>query len=315
MINFVENKAIDWQCVTDLLEKSKLQNHFSNFGPVATELEYYLSIFFNKTVVCCNSGTAALHAIISMLHHKHGKLRWVVSSFGFPCTNQGILSDAEVVDCNAAGMLDLSLLKNDFDGMIVTNIFGTADLRTYRDYCNEHKKFLVVDSALAFDVAHDGYETISFHHTKPWGFGEGGCAIVPKEEEYLFRSVINFGRLSKSPVKHCAGNWKMSDISAAFILSWLKNGFKPEEYKKQYQRICKLIDQPILARQLATPASVPFLANFKSDTIALGKYYKPLNDTPTALKIYNSITNLPCHSGLAQISDEQLSIICRCEVG
>ena len=36
-------------------------------------------------------------------------------------------------------------------------------------------------------------EILSFHHTKPWGFGEGGAVICETFDEKIVRQLINFG--------------------------------------------------------------------------------------------------------------------------
>ena len=66
--------------------------------------------------------------------------------------------------------------------------------------------------------------TISFHHTKPLGFGEGGAIIVDKKYEKNIRCLINFGidLTEKYWVKE-GNNYKMSDISAVYILQYLDN--------------------------------------------------------------------------------------------
>ena len=37
------------------------------------------------------------------------------------------------------------------------------------------------------------FEVISFHHTKPWGFGEGGIIVCNTKHENKIKELINFG--------------------------------------------------------------------------------------------------------------------------
>ena len=176
---------------------------------------------------------------------------------------------------------------------------------------------------------HGANECISFHHTKPWGFGEGGCAIVSAEHEALFRSLICFGHEAGEDINRRAGNGKISDISCAFGLVRLKQmETRGEEYRQQYRRIALIgrrVGMAILSDvsdHPGIPASVPFLAplpieDFKHPILPTGRYYYPLEPTDKAMDIYQRIINVPCHPGMAALSDEEIksaleSFIRRC---
>src|SRR6266545_3712999 len=115
---------------------------------------------------------------------------------------------------------------------MVTNLFGTA---SHVDWYEEHAarvgKVLLFDSATCFGSTHLGRpfgslgagELFSFHHTKPCGFGEGGCAVVPAELADTFRSLINFGLYKGIDTGGRSSNGKMSDVAAAFILDRLRH--------------------------------------------------------------------------------------------
>ena len=86
--------------------------------------------------------------------------------------------------------------------MIVTNIFGNVvDIQKYESFCRENNKFLIFDNAATGYTEYKGKNclnfgigcTISFHHTKPFGFGEGGAIIVDKKYEKSIRCLNNFG--------------------------------------------------------------------------------------------------------------------------
>lgn len=325
-LKFVEDKELDMAMVGQFLSASKIANHWSNFGPVASRLEKKIAQDLNLSedlrVVMCASGTAALHAVVS-LHETIADrpLRWATSSFGFYTSVQGPLQHADIVDCNSQGMLDLDKIDpEDFDGFVVTNVFGQADnLQEYYRYAATHGKIMCVDAALSYGShTHGANECISFHHTKPWGFGEGGCAIVAREHEQLLRSLICFGHEPGLDINRRATNGKISDVSAAFALMRLKH---MERLRAQYRMAYKRIANAGLAAGLKVlsgvrehpgiPASVPFLCpkpreDFKHPSIPTGRYYHPLADTPMANAIYNRIINVPCHPGMAKLSDMEL---------
>lgn len=326
-LRYIEEKQADMTYVGELLQESAAVNHWANFGPVSRRVEAEITDMLkldDKTrVVMCSSGTAAMHGIIALHETLAGKnLRWVTSSFGFYTAIQGPLQHAEIVDCDDNAMLDLSSLDpQSFDGFIVTNVFGQADsLDEYYRYAAAHGKIMVVDSAMAFGShTHGANECISFHHTKPWGFGEGGCALIAAEHEELFRSLICFGHQVGEEINRRASNGKISDPACAFALSRLKEmrEEKSARYREQYRRIAKIgkkVGFDILAdvtRHPGIPASVPFLApnafkDFKHTILPTGRYYHPMADTPKALEIYNRIVNVPCHTGLESLSDDEI---------
>ena len=68
--------------------------------------------------------------------------------------------------------------------------------------------------------------TISFHHTKPFGFGEGGAIIVDKKYEKNIRCLNNFGiGLTDNYYVKEGNNNKMSEVSAVYIIQYLENNF------------------------------------------------------------------------------------------
>lgn len=331
-LRYIEEKQADMAYVAELLQESAAVNHWANFGPVSRRIEAeiteMLELDDSTRVVMCSSGTAAMHGIIALHETLAGQdLRWVTSSFGYYTAIQGPLQHAEIVDCDEDAMLDLdSLDPQSFDGFIVTNVFGQADsLEKYYRYAAAHGKIMVVDAAMAFGSHKHGVnESISFHHTKPWGFGEGGCALVAAEHEELFRSLICFGHQPGEEINRRASNGKISDPSCAFALGRLKEmrEEKAALYREQYRRIAKIgkkVGFEILANITAhpgVPASVPFLApnafdDFKHNVLPTGRYYHPMADTPKAFEIYNRIINIPCHTGLETLSDEAIEFALR----
>lgn len=323
MLSFVESKTPNWNRVQEYLKLSENKNHWSNFGPVSLLLEKrikdLLEIDSYHSVVVCSSGTSAIHALVNMhAYIEQRKLVWLVSSFGFPCTVMGPLRDAKVIDCDITAAIDLSNIdRKKFDGLLVTNPFGTLDsLESYKDYCYKNNKFLIADCAAAMFCKYVTNTVISFHHTKPWGFGEGGCVIINKQHESIFRSLLNFGLETNQPVGPYATNGKMSDISAAFILDRLNSiDIYKKTYNEQYDRISYIAKNQgfkVLGRSKPSLSSnVPLLAsnritNLNNNYVNLRKYYKPLLATPNAVDLYERVVNFPCHTEVSSLSERDI---------
>lgn len=329
MIDFVEKKQANWDSIAEILKISEESNHWSNFGPVSDilerRLEECLGLSKERSVILATNGTIALYALVKMHDILFGRrIRWAVSSFGFYCCNQGPLSDAIVVDCDERGMLDLNALKGlHVDGLIVTNPFGVVDsLDEYIKYCHDNNKILLCDSCSAFNAAgnHGVDEVMSFHHTKPWGFGEGGCAIVHRKNKEMFRSLINFGKNFASKIKKHSTNGKLPDTACAFILDRLSDiGELQRRYVAQYNRILKIAKkhgwQPLIKRNIShLPHCVPLIANrpvpcCDNPYVKIHKYYEPLADTPAANDLFDRIICVPCHPGVAALSTADLNSI------
>jgi len=327
-IKYVENKRINKEAVDRYLDICVDANHWTNFGPLSQLLEERLSHLLGlqddlKVVVCCNA-TTALHALVMMQRSLHShSLRWATSSFGFYSSADGVLARADFIDCDEEGMLDKSLLEpQNFDGIIATNIFGQkSTMEDYQFFAEKHQKILIIDSAMGFQAGgHIANECISLHHTKPWGFGECGCAIVHKDHETLLRSIISFGHNNRDePINRYAMNGKISDIACAYVLMWLDQfDALKESYNEQFQRIAGIAKKEgfsILGgndSHPGVPANVPLLLQEETkkipqSSIPVGRYYHPLTDTPRARSIYNRIVNVPCHRDMEKLSDSDIS--------
>jgi dTDP-4-amino-4,6-dideoxygalactose transaminase len=309
MIPFVEKKTVNWKFVKKLLTISGEQNKWTNFGPISLKLEqfihYKLGLPNNLKVIMCASGTIALHALVNMHNYIQNKeLRWKVSSFGFATTIEGPLSNATVVDCDSDGFLK----SGNSSATVATNVFG---LRKQMNYTHG---LTLIDSAAAFDSVHQENEIISFHHTKPWGFGEGGCAIIENKHEELFRRIINFGLMADGSTKY-ATNGKISDIACAFILQHLaKVDTLRVIYNEQYSRIVEIASKygfvPLagVLNYKGLAPNVPLLAKFpiqniNNNLITIQKYYRPLAELPVAQDLFSRIINVPCHTALTKCND------------
>jgi dTDP-4-amino-4,6-dideoxygalactose transaminase len=333
-VRFIENKAVDYAYLEQLLERSRRANHFTNFGPVAHQLEQVLkqlwSLPADRTAVFASSATSALFALAGVhAAHVGHRLRFATCTFGFMATNIGPLCDTVLCDSNVRGMLDLDAItdnvRDSIDGLIVINIFGmNSDLEDYRAYCKEHGKILIIDNATGFggfDRSQRYDEVVSFHHTKAWGVGEGGIAVIAAEDENLFRALLSFGTGAADWLRFYASNAKISDFSAGLILDRLaRMPIWGAAYKLQEERMSALAAAAGLV-PLSQPqadelhAHLPFQADRPVDelavaaaTIPLKKYYKPLDEWGNmANRIYANNLCIPVHTGMTTLADADVA--------
>jgi len=283
-VAFIEQKCPDFDQLAEILSLSADSGYWANFGPISSllesVLERYLHLPPSRAAVMCSSGTAALVTAIALKEYRAGRrLRWVVSAYGFRASCLGPLADAMVLDCDGGGMLDLNALTRldprSWDGAVVTNVFGLKpDARNYIEFCRERDKELVVDNAGMLDgfrrddALWSADEILSFHQTKPWGMGEGGCAVIPREHVPLFRALINGAEKLSPAARLWASNSKISDVSCALILQRL---LRASEWSCAYQEQARRILPIALGaglRLLApmnlaalTPPHLPMLAS------------------------------------------------------
>ena len=337
-VRYVEDKRIDWQRIHEILDISRRANQWTNFGPVSRALEraleHVLAVPAERAVVVCASASVGLTALAG-LHaaRRRRRLRWLVSAYTFAVQQTGVFDDAIVVDCDETGMIDLAaaaeLPDGEWDGMVVTNLFGALrDSGRFAAFCAERGKALILDSAQALlgpdrSAADPPEEVISFHHTKPWGVGEGGCVIVDRADVPLVRAALNFGIGGPDLLKPFAGNGKISEIACALVLDRLERlPSWSHFYYGQRRRIDKLRRHAGLSLLCQGPdhaiaASLPILAArpigatwFKGRPFDMAKYYPPLEQGHrNAERLFARIVNVPVHSGMASLPTETIEAV------
>jgi dTDP-4-amino-4,6-dideoxygalactose transaminase len=329
-IDWVPKKNIDQDRISSLLSPCISTGRFTNYGPNVELLEIIikekLKVDDSKAIIIVSNGSVALHILTSAIDYYHKTIsQWATQSFTFPASAQGTLSNAKIVDIDLDGGLDISCIDESVNGLIVTNIFGNVvDIDKYIDYCNKNNKFLIFDNAATAFTFYKGKNCvnygdgciISLHHTKPFGFGEGGAIIVDNKYEKIIRSFINFGNnLTDNYYISQGNNSKMSDISAIYIIQYIENNF--DSIITNHQNIyyylkglletkylylnCKLF--PSFHNDIITPACFPLLFDNYNDNIRITllkkgifcrKYYHPLENTINSTNIYNKILCIPC---------------------
>jgi len=339
-IKWLPHKKINAPLVELFLSESEALGQYTNGGPIVQRLERLtrdlLEISPEKAVIAVTNGSVALHALAAAIElEADRKLKWATQAFTFPSSVQGSLAGTVIVDIDEGGGLDLTQVPEDVDGIIVTNVFGNVvDINKYEEYAKTHQKYLIFDNAATPYTFYHGKNSInygvgsivSFHHTKPIGFGEGGAIIVDTKYEPYIRRIINFG-LGGTPSKWhpAASNYKMSDIAAVYILQFLNN-FEviikdTQEAYLYYKNLLK--DTPIrLYPDHSDPDRVPLVScmcllhprftpekvdSIIENRIFCRKYYYPLDSRPKCDEFYDQIVCLPCHYQLS--FDEIVKIV------
>lgn len=341
-VEWVCKKKINTTKVNELMEICISNNQFTNYGENVQSLERFLTkkleIDNSKVVIIVSNGSVALHILTAAIDYYHKQnFQWCTQSFTFPASAQSTLANAKIIDIDMDGGIDLSCVDEKINGLIVTNIFGSVvDIDKYVDFCVENKKILIFDNAATAFTFYKGKNcvnygdgcTISLHHTKPFGFGEGGAIIVDKKYEHIIRGLISFGmNLSEKHYVPEGNNSKMSDISAIYILQYLENNFDTiiKIHQKLYNYFITLINTkysnlkckffPSFHDKIITPACFPLLFENYNDNIRLKlmeegifcrKYYHPLENTPNSVKMYHQILCIPCTTDM---TEENINII------
>lgn len=343
MVNFVQRKPYDLERIGEILEESKSVNWFTNNGPVKNildrELEHLLwkwgATDEHHRVLTVNNGTSACHMIFHYYLKTQMRRKWLVPAFTFPTPVIGNM-DIEVrvseIDPDTYTIPYDSEFLDWADGVVITNLFGTSagDLEKWEQLSKEKDFVLVFDNAsspLGPDLFNYGAMSFgSLHHTKPLGFGEGGFIVCTNNERAELERILNFGFDSEKNYDIFSSNYKISDVSAAFILDHIRN----YDYDKHMQNQSEMIDfiesmkdcdwevfrpegnddysktllgnLPIVSKSGKCNAE-ELVMKLRSDKVEANRYYKPLRlqrnmKCVSAMHLYMNIINLPLHAGL-----------------
>lgn len=341
-IAFIPAKHPDLATIGELLEVSRREGRYANFGPLARrlgdEIAAYLGYDDARKGVACANATIGLTAAAGTLSVAAGHpLRWVSGAHGFFSTFTNVFADAQLVDCDESGCLDMSAIAridpSSYDGIVFTNVFGLYDdFREIFAFCAEHSKKLILDNAPGFGITTAGtlpasaknidwIEIFSFHQTKPFGIGEGGVALMRPDHRPIFEAMINFGVGLPSGFGRYFSNGKMSELAAAAILSRIATTAQWRSgHIEQAERIAELATAlglrlwSIPSRR-ATPAHLAFLAPHPIDyellanpTMVLAKYYVPAKGNfPVANRLFAHVINMPTHPDMKALSNTEIS--------
>ena len=233
------------ESILPYLQRVDARRVYSNHGELVQELQSRLCAHVGLplgSVVTASSGTAALFAAIIAVAGRGSAERplAVVPAFTFAATAAAVEQAGYrplIVDVDrATWTLDRQavarLAELDRVGVVVPVApFGRpVPLAPWRDFEAQTGVPVVVDAAAAFDgVSEGGAEflgetpvCLSFHATKGFSTGEGGC-VISTNVELAARAfqALNFGFLGARDAAVPSTNGKMSEYHAAVGLAEL----------------------------------------------------------------------------------------------
>lgn len=326
MINYIQKKRVDFDAVQRYLDISKNANHYTNNGPVKRLLEDRLSEMIGlpegKRVLCASNGTTALHAFMFYCDQISGwsPQKWASPAFTFPSCSVN-KSNTDIYDIDMKTLTIHEHYGNRYDGVIITNLFGTVIP------FNRQCKFLVYDNASSFMSKDSNGNNISLmgdvsfsslHHTKTLGFGEGGFLVLDSSLYDEMQRILGFGFNDNRDYKRLSSNFKMSDVSAAFILQHLdsyniekhldiQSKFVERLSNKQDYKLFNYSDGVFYGNLPVVFRNRTGIKYFRDCGIEANKYYKPLDSLHNSVHLYDRIINFPLHEDITQ---DQINTIC-----
>jgi dTDP-4-amino-4,6-dideoxygalactose transaminase len=211
------------------LAKIDASHHYSNFGPLETEVRErfseYLGLPLTNIVTCAN----ATLGLEGTLETNQSSDLWHLPSWTFSATASAVLrtkSKGRFKDVDDDWRV---LINTESKNLIDVLPFGQAVGPNER-YQSPALKNLVIDAAASFDSLRDinmpkniaACGVISFHATKVMPAGEGGLFFTNSSEwAEKFRAWTTFG-MSGTRISEIGGsNAKMSEYHAAVLLASL----------------------------------------------------------------------------------------------
>lgn len=318
IVPYLKNKKIDFKEIESILSESISINQFTNNGPIKQKLEKrleeLLSIDKNKRIICVSSGTAALHVILLYLEYINEEpLKFYTPAYNFP----SVLTNTANIHLENDRSIDV-----ENDGYIIPNLFGTNCLKDIKE------RIVIYDNASSPLTRINGknicnygdYSFGSLHQTKFLGFGEGGFLICLKEEYEMINSLTNFGYNNNRIHKKQSSNFKISDVSAAFILHNINNYDIQKHVKIQKYLIQEInsieglqvfnySEDDIVYGNFPVLFTKPIDNKYFRDLgIESNKYYLPLSDNKELYKsawdTYDRIINFPLYDSLTDYQVE-----------
>ena len=282
----------------------------------------------NKRILCVSSGTSAIHLLL-LFYKTIGKSNFLVPSFNFPSVAcNTTFCNINICDIDKNYTIPIEIIKNShfYDGFVIPSLFGTLpkNLLKIIDICKIKKKILILDNCSSplselnnINICNLGSNcAISFHHTKYFGFGEGGALVCNDKDYDILCSLSNFGFLGNRNYSKYSSNFKMSDVAASFILSHIRRYNIKQHIKIQNKLLgeIKNIENVNVLNYSdgVVYGNFPVLFNkninsefFLKLGIECNKYYQPLRlKDKNSMDLYSKIINFPLNASMNDLQVE-----------
>ena len=228
------------------LERIDETRIYSNWGPLVLELSERLGVLFGTTadrVMCANSGMSALVGAILATAGRASPAKSLAIVPDFTFTATGLAAQlcgyrVALADCrpdtwalDADALLQRPELLKDVGLVVPVAPFGRpAGVHQWERFHAATGIPVVIDGAACFELmlANRGADVgrlpmvLSFHATKSFGTGEGGCVVTADRElSARIGQALNFGFMNGRNSEISATNGKMSEYAAAVGLAEL----------------------------------------------------------------------------------------------
>ena len=221
---------------TEHLRRVWASGQLTNQGPAAVELEKLLAerLGVHACLFMAN-GTLAIQLALRALGVKG---RVITTPYSYVATLSSILwencepvfvdidPDTTCIDADAVE----AALKNGATAILATHVYGIpCDVERLAELGKRYDARVIYDAAHAFDATYKGKSllafgdmaTCSFHATKLFHTGEGGCVIAHNEKDAAqLRLLRSFGHIGDEHFQ-LGINAKASELNAAMGLTVL----------------------------------------------------------------------------------------------
>jgi dTDP-4-amino-4,6-dideoxygalactose transaminase len=243
MIPLLKPEFPNLKAVEKIFSTAYRKRVFTNFGDLFYECVKQLSNLMNGEALPVTSGTTAISAALATMNAKgkrvampdythSGTLLGIIQAQANPVLF-GVETDSWIISLN-----DLKKHSDKYDMVVVVSPFGyEVNFDEFEEFSVKHKKPIVYDLAGCFG---NFRETInprcySFHATKNFSVGEGGCVVLPDTKMWFqAQKIINFGtNLDRSLIGDTGANWKVDELRCALILAMLQ----PESFARVERKV------------------------------------------------------------------------------
>ncbi len=216
-----------------------LSKVLTNGGPISKRLQYGLKQWLgveDLTLVC--NGTCALDVALNAINVQT-RTDVITTPFSFVASSNAIIRkglkpvfvDVESDSYNICPNMVEKAITKDTAAILGVHVYGVpCKVQALEDIGKRYDIPIVYDGAHSFGVRladksllHYGdLSTCSFHATKVFNTGEGGCIIRNNHSFADIERGINFGFCSENDISEFGINAKMSEFAAALGVVNLK---------------------------------------------------------------------------------------------
>jgi dTDP-4-amino-4,6-dideoxygalactose transaminase len=214
------------------LRKIWTSSILTNGGPISKELVYGLEQWLgvkDLRLVC--NGTIALDAALSAISIRN-KTEVITTPYSFVASSNAIIRngltavfvDIEADSYNICPKKIEQAITEKTAAILGVHVYGTpCQVLEIEDIGRQYGIPVIYDGAHAFGSRLEGksllgygdLSTCSFHATKVFNTGEGGCIVGSHDTIPRLERIINFGFCNENDISEIGTNAKMSEFAAA----------------------------------------------------------------------------------------------------